>query len=285
VFLLFITFSLFADNSDELRITSLGDTSLEAAISEEEQSDRSENLYEIYDVYEDVLIVGDSKTYVRLVDSVYLVQVKQDVLVFHYIWEGEKKYLKKDYYLVPTGHVYKAEVQEIKKITQKTTASLFPVDIVQLFHFTGGGVVVQSNMEDEETDVSGIIQTELLLLIGNVFTTAVRAHTNETLSIARMDLELGVWGPVFRLDFMKYNFSGGFILPLVDDDFVPITGNLDFGLFYVQFGFVFIIPLAEQGFFKSIYLGIDFRFYISVSEDDSSLINIAMPLKVGYRIF
>jgi len=285
VLLFLISFSLFADDNAELKITALGDTYVEAAIPGEVLSIRFENLGEIYDIYEDMLIIGENKTYVRLVDSVYLVEVSQGTLIFNYIWEGEKKYLKVGYYLAPTGHIYKAEVQEIKKVAQKGTASLFPADGVQLFHFIGGGIAIQSGFEKEETTFSGIVQTELTFLLGNLVAATVRGHTNELFNLLRLDLELSFWRPFFQIDFMKYNFAAGVTLPLVDDNFEALAGGSTFGLFYTQFGLIFIIPISEQGFFRNLYVGLDFQLTISVANDGSSLLHLTLPLKIGYRIF
>jgi len=98
-------------------------------------------------------------------------------------------------------------------------------------------------------------------------------------------LELSFWRPFFQIDFMKYNFAVGVTLPLVDDNFEALAGGLTFGLFYTQFGLIFIIPISEQGFFRNLYMGLDFQLTISVADDSSSLLHLTIPLKIGYRIF
>ncbi len=280
--------SVFAQSKEStgvLRIETVSDTHLEAALPDKDRgAEFQKEIGQIYDVYADLLVLGETKSYEKLVDSVYLTKVTRGKLIFGYIWEGEKVVLKKGYYLVPSGRKYAAKVQQLKKLTDKQDASLFSSDVVQLFHFTGGGLAIETGV-DTETNYSGVLQSELSLLFFGRVGFTLRVHTNELFNVLNLDIEGTTWGAFPRADFLKYNVGGGVTFPLIDNNGTGDTAVFGISYFYGTMDLVFIIPLAPQGFFKDMYIGLGLKIAVPLLSADYIEYKISIPLKIGYRIF
>jgi hypothetical protein len=108
-------FSAHASGDEILRIETVSYDSVEAIPGSDSPPASSLRMFEIYDVYEKSLSIEGKQIYGGFVDSVYLLSITDPGsnegrrLVFGYVWEGEGKYMRNGYYLLPTGRKYAAE--------------------------------------------------------------------------------------------------------------------------------------------------------------------------------
>lgn len=104
-------------------------------------ADDSYKIGELYDVFETKESGALGGKFLHFVDNVYLKSIRENTLVFEYIWEGEDKNIKPGFTLGPTGRFYLVDENEIVLIadsTKKKTASPRPQNSeLKILIFTG----------------------------------------------------------------------------------------------------------------------------------------------------
>jgi hypothetical protein len=279
-----LIFPVFLLVSEDLRIDVVADEQVTAKKLNLQDSD-AYIVNKIFDVYEDVASIGNKRIFINFVDSVYLKSVEENQLVFNYIWEGEKEYIKNGYYLAPTSRIYKIDEKKVQPVIGDSSLVDNP-DYVQLYIFGGGAVLFSSKTLHRETGTvedsmyfggSGVVD---ILLITNFYYGLRSSFTfHHYYGTFSCDLLGEVTIPVLPL-FRIYG-TAGLGWEIIDNHrygsiiIATLGGGCNFGLSFIHQSIA------------SMYgeLTVLYKTATVFQEDSHSSDYTSFSIKIGYRFF
>jgi hypothetical protein len=71
-------------------------------------------ILDLFRVYEHKITREDGEIQYRgYVDTLYIIEIHEDMIIFNYVWQGEWRNIKTGYYVVPAGMKYQGKSEEI----------------------------------------------------------------------------------------------------------------------------------------------------------------------------